>query len=1058
TLINVPKNSIPHEWKAKEYTIVEGDDPYQIASKIALNDWEYSDNAVIAVIQKEFEKPENHTQRVISGKFPANLDVKIESFRIVKTNKINPQYKEFVVPEGYKFIKARCWYPSFYLNINPPIPGFESAVRMTIPPGDRDIQLYCYYDGNWMQVQATEGWNAQEGMDTDKTSSYVYKSGKWRVGLTDTPTKNPFIKYFSKNSKSMDLNLEPQKKRSLLRGIIEFGRYGKLIDVLRNLKEVNYKIDIEMYPGTQLEIPDIPPFGCRNVKFKLSWDNPNVQLGFSIIGPSGEEIFSSLDKKNVDPTEIHLSGLGECPQGEKYRICVFTTEKTPGEPFNFKIEYSWDQNFSRTQGDLLASATEGAILASILNSPLLYVSPSKLPSSTIDALQKLGVKKIYVVDLGKHMSIETKDKLRKIASIKEYYEDYQKIYDVIMKKTSKNDIIFSTINPWDKWQVGVLKPGEETPNALFIGPAAYIAAHHGSPVLLIDNHPELSSAAVWHTEFWRKHSNGLTDPSVASMYLTAKRVYNFLDKYGFDQNGAETIITIAGQYELGFSWDRAFVGKAMPGRFFGSPVDISYWITRNIFYPALIFQNPAATSVNGVELINGSKSHRRFPFWGKLGLKIDRPSQKELLKYPVLDTLICYEHRFNERASKYWGFKYITADGKIPGESISMNPIDEGVMEKINGEKGAFVPDLSCSEVQPFYLKKAGYNTVFSTNFDANMYNLNKGVLLWMVNTHGGPFNGGLLMFWDVAKKNPQGYPPIPLAGYNKETNPWRAYEWLMGSTAEPDTMTSEIHGVLPALFGNPNPRGLRFLITALDWAWAKKPYLDLVSKIANLPLIRFFAPEWLKDTDDYYDGVIITVLLGRFGTSWYNGIQIDDALDNIHSVGVSSVACLPAGKYLHLTLVRHGSVFQIMDPWPTSWYSSVWQDEFPRGIALGQTIGEIYKEGVSKVGILYVNDPEPQWWWDIMENVVLFGDPNLRIWSPSTKYSSKNHWTVEDVQPLRYDVYTDFNISGHTPFGAKQHPHEKIQSIWEQYLWIIIIIVIIIAALVASVLIRRRR
>ncbi|RLF26848.1 MAG: hypothetical protein DRN05_06460, partial [Thermoplasmata archaeon] len=32
TLINVPKNSIPHEWKAKEYTIVEGDDPYQIAS------------------------------------------------------------------------------------------------------------------------------------------------------------------------------------------------------------------------------------------------------------------------------------------------------------------------------------------------------------------------------------------------------------------------------------------------------------------------------------------------------------------------------------------------------------------------------------------------------------------------------------------------------------------------------------------------------------------------------------------------------------------------------------------------------------------------------------------------------------------------------------------------------------------------------------------------------------------------------------------------------------------------------------------------------------------
>ena len=80
---------------------------------------------------------------------------------------------------------------------------------------------------------------------------------------------------------------------------------------------------------------------------------------------------------------------------------------------------------------------------------------------------------------------------------------------------------------------------------------------------------------------------------------------------------------------------------------------------------------------------------------------------------------------------------------------------------------------------------------------------------------------------------------------------------------------------------------------------------------------------------------------------------MIDDALGNIHSAGVSSVACLPAGKYLHLTLMRHGSPFQIMDPWATSWYSDVWQNSVPRGIALGETIGELIIDHLFGVGDL---------------------------------------------------------------------------------------------------------
>ena len=55
TLINIPTNKIDQSWKAKEYTLIEGDNPYTIAGDLALNEWAYSDNAVVAVIEDQFE-------------------------------------------------------------------------------------------------------------------------------------------------------------------------------------------------------------------------------------------------------------------------------------------------------------------------------------------------------------------------------------------------------------------------------------------------------------------------------------------------------------------------------------------------------------------------------------------------------------------------------------------------------------------------------------------------------------------------------------------------------------------------------------------------------------------------------------------------------------------------------------------------------------------------------------------------------------------------------------------------------------------------------------------
>ncbi|MCD6468117.1 MAG: hypothetical protein J7L32_02235, partial [Thermoplasmata archaeon] len=583
--------------------------------------------------------------------------------------------------------------------------------------------------------------------------------------------------------------------------------------------------------------------------------------------------------------------------------------------------------------------------------------------------------------------------------------------------------------------------------ALFIGPAAYIAAQHGSPVLIIDNHPELSSAVVWHNEFWRRFASDRYNhpPSVAEMYLTGKRIYRFLEDYGFDKEGMETIITVADQYDVGIPWDRIFPGVANPGRICGSPIDAANWISRTVFYPALIFVNPA---INGkVVLINGSVSERRFtgvlkkPFGNTL--VITRESGEDKFDYPVLCSFVTHKHRFNERASKYYGAKYQCADGLTPGEDETMNPIDQGVCEKYTGKKGSCFPDMTESEVVPFYLKKGGYSPVFSTNFSAVANDLNSGVLLWIHGSHGVENDGGKTLFWDTNfADNLFAQIVKPFAGASKDENPWRGYEWCLGSTEEPDTMSMDIKGFIPFT----NIRVPLLPAMGMDWVLARKPVREFINRM--IPFINPF------NTENLYDGVIGTLLFSRFQYRDRNATEMDDSLSNLHSMGFITSICQTSNTYFHLVLIRHGSVFQVQDPWPTSWYGAVWRQSIPRDLVLGCTVGEAYTRGISHVGTLYITDP-PQWWWDTAENVVFFGDPDLRVFVPSTEYSDANHWEHSDVQPLRYDGSSSVYVDGHMPYGATNYPHARESG---NLLTQIVIVAALIIAVVAAVFIIIRK
>lgn len=184
------------------------------------------------------------------------------------------------------------------------------------------------------------------------------------------------------------------------------------------------------------------------------------------------------------------------------------------------------------------------------------------------------------------------------------------------------------------------------------------------------------------------------------------------------------------------------------------------------------------------------------------------------------------------------------------------------------------------------------------------------------------------------------------------------------------------------------------------------------------------------------------------------NGIDFDDALENLHSCGLNTISCLPACTYLHLTWMRHGMTYQIIDPWTTTDWSAVWNQMLIKRFAMGDTIGEAYERGIRACGPEFAVG---HWWWDRWENVELFGDPDLRVFVPGTDYSDANHWEQEDTKSLRFDE--DVSIGGHMPFGATSYPHEKEpMTFWQQYLWIIVALAAVVILVIAAVAIGRKQ
>ena len=1063
TLINVPKNKV-NQWDANKYTTLSSNNPYELASSIALNEWSYSDTAVVAVINEKYENPNQNTHGTLRDHLNTceigMMEIQAEK-PIIGTG---ATYQDFEINDkNYKYVIAKMsWDGKF----------------------DYDLQIY---DNKLGMVQASANSFKQAYPWYELVGSYIHNYGKWETSVSAVAKKSsneetgPFEK----------MCYYPTPKSTGISALFD----KNMID-----------ISIALLPGKIIEI-ESTPYGCSDVEFTLSWDDPGVNLGFTILDPTNTEIASTFSleevamkylalssnatsSENNNEVTINLDKLGECDIGENYSICVFSL-KDIGFTTDFTFRYQWTQNISRIKGDCLESASNAAVLASSLNSPLLYTNSSTIPSTVKNALYKLGVNTIYLINIGSHANLKVINELDNIASI-HHYEKVGEIYNAINEITDKKDVIFSTIDSWTYWYMNERKPAGKQSHGYHFGPAAYIAAHHGSPVIIVDNHPELSQAIMYSTNMWR--NGGAVDreimlPSAGAMVKSVRRAYQYLERYGFgsiEQGGSEeqdkeTIITVAGQFDIGIPWDRAFTGAGLNGRFWGSPVDSAYSICRNMFYPSLIFINPA---MNTVTLTQGSESTIK-KIGGRIQkplgstLVITEPMKEEKFEYPVLQSYLTYAYRYNEESWKHFNCKYARADGIIPWDTPSPDPIDDGAA---HGKSGAYYPDISESEVIPFYCDKAGYDNVFSSSFEAITNNLNQGVLYWCVQIHGHHYDGGNLEIWSVEspyvnEENPwRSYEPIALKlGNFDEFIPWIGYylshhfdNELLTKISNIPTFPIELfteHGSTEnpdVAFLNPQLTTLATIASPIQGVldvWGPWPFMIYRDRVMHpIQTIRQGLP-FINWADGDGKSCHSPPTGGRLVGSQKNGVDFDEALVNLHCCGINSISCFPANTYLHLTWMRHGTAYQIIDPWSTTDWAGIWNQMLIKYFAMGYTVGEAYERGIRACGPLY---SVGQWWWDLWQNICFYGDPNLRPFVPNTEYTDiqngylENYWTYDEVQPLYFD--NDLNVNGHMPFGASAHPHEREPLIFGEYTIPLFALIAVIILLIFVILFPGRK
>jgi hypothetical protein len=240
------------------------------------------------------------------------------------------------------------------------------------------------------------------------------------------------------------------------------------------------------------------PSNAKWLNVTLSWDNVATDLNLALVDPNGRLVMwapAGSILANPGRESIQLP----YPMEGDWKIISAWMDAT-NEQNNIKVSWRISQLPSDLQ-NYLESASNGAVLASLLNAPLLYVTPSHIPEVTQWALDRLNVSTIWFVDVGNLQQTSLVAELSTSATLLNLNSYY----------AISGNITYLSANP----DIVVTVPTGD--NNEFFGPAAYSAAVHGAPIFsLSDNDNQLATRAQ---ETWVPY---LIGPEINNIYVINK--------------------------------------------------------------------------------------------------------------------------------------------------------------------------------------------------------------------------------------------------------------------------------------------------------------------------------------------------------------------------------------------------------------------------------------------------------------------------------------------------------------------------------------------------------
>jgi len=318
----------------------------------------------------------------------------------------------------------------------------------------------------------------------------------------------------------------------------------------------------------------------------LTWSNSTDDLNFWVLDPSRQLLSASSRTGNLYQNgRTSKAARFLYPQTGTWTVLI--TRPNGSKPISYNLTINVTE-FSRYRRQCIESAANGAVIASLLDKPLLYVSNATIPDATKKAISALGVKRIILVDPFNLTSYRSFFNALKALNIQlnlgANLTSRIIVYNFISTLNPAPDIVLSSVNNG------------------FFAPASLLAAFHGAPLLFSLNQSYNIHAEAMKNfaeNYWIGFQNSSDSallrediPRFQDMKRIANVFYTWLNSMNLNKSGNETVLVVSQLWELNPFFDRALYGKAFVGRFLAeNSGDLATFICRNILYPALSYSN-----------------------------------------------------------------------------------------------------------------------------------------------------------------------------------------------------------------------------------------------------------------------------------------------------------------------------------------------------------------------------------------------------------------------------------------------------------------------------------